>query len=74
MTIYVKIGIFLTICTVLVGVYIYKASDFFEGGETRVLYALADDAMGLLNDSDILTAGVVVGKLSKIELEKGKAK
>lgn len=74
MTIYVKIGVFLTMCTVLVGVYIYKASDFFEGGETRVLYALADDAMGLLNDSDILTAGVVVGKLSKIELEKGKAK
>jgi len=74
MTIYAKIGIFLTVCTVLVSIYIYKASDTFTGGKTRVLYALADDAMGLLNDSDILTAGVVVGKLTKIELEKGKAK
>ena len=58
----------------MVSVYIFKSADTFAGGKTRVLYALSDDAMGLLNDSDIRVAGVVVGKLEKIELENGKAK
>ena len=69
-----KIGIFFTACIVMVSVYIFKSADTFAGGKTRVLYALSDDAMGLLNDSDIRVAGVVVGKLEKIELENGKAK
>jgi len=69
-----KIGIFFTVCTVLVSVYIVRSADLFTGGKTRVLYALTDDAMGLLNDSDIRIAGVVVGKMAKIELEDGKAK
>lgn len=74
MTRAVKIGVFFTVCIVLVSVYIFKSSDTFAGGKTRVLYALSDDAMGLLNDSDINIAGVVVGKLAKVELDKGKAK
>jgi phospholipid/cholesterol/gamma-HCH transport system substrate-binding protein len=74
MTRYAKIGIFFTVCTVLVSVYIYRSADLFMSGKTRVLYALAEDAMGILNDSDIVTAGVVVGKVGKIELEGNKAK
>jgi phospholipid/cholesterol/gamma-HCH transport system substrate-binding protein len=69
-----KIGIFFTVCIAMVSVYIFKSADTFAGGKTRVLYALSNDAMGLLNDSDIRVAGVVVGKLEKIELENGKAK
>ncbi|HQO92299.1 MAG TPA: MlaD family protein, partial [bacterium] len=69
-----KIGIFFTVCIISVSVYIVKSADNFTGGSTRVLYALSDDAMGLLNDSDIRIAGVVVGKMAKIELEDGKAK
>lgn len=68
-----KIGIFFIICSCCAGIYIYKSADFFEGG-TKTYYALADDAMGLLRDSNILVAGVVVGKLDKIGLENGKAK
>ena len=68
-----KIGIFFIICSCCAGIYIYKSADFFEGG-TKTYYALADDAMGLLRDSDVLVSGVVVGKLDKIGLENGKAK
>ena len=69
----VKIVIFFVLCSCCAGVYIYKSADFFEG-DTKTYYALADDAMGLLRDSDILVSGVVVGKLDKIGLENGKAK
>ena len=69
----VKIVIFFVLCSCCAGVYIYKSADFFEG-ETKTYYALADDAMGLLRDSDVLVSGVVVGKLDKIGLENGKAK
>jgi len=68
-----KIGIFFIICSCCAGVYIYKSADLFEG-DTKTYFALADDAMGLLRDSDVLVAGVVVGKLDKIGLENGKAK
>ncbi len=73
MTRALKIGIFFIICSCCAGIYIYKSADFFEG-DTKTYYALADDAMGLLRDSDVLVSGVVVGKLDKIGLEKGKAK
>ena len=69
----VKIVIFFVLCSCCAGVYIYKSADFFEG-DTKTYYALADDAMGLLRDSDVLVSGVVVGKLDKIGLENGKAK
>lgn len=68
-----KIVLFFVICSCCAGVYIYKSADFFEG-ETKTYYALADDAMGLLRDGDVLVAGVVVGKLDNIGLESGKAK
>ena len=68
-----KILLFFVFCSCCAGVYMYKSADFFEG-ETKTYYALADDAMGLLHDSNVLVAGVVVGKLDKIGLENGKAK
>ena len=68
-----KIVVFFVLCSCCAGIYIYKSADFFEG-DTKTYYALADDAMGLLRDSDVLVAGVVVGKLDKIGLENGKAK
>ncbi len=74
MTRYAKIGIFFVACTVLVSVYIYKAADLFPGGKTKIYYALADDAMGILNNSNVVTSGVVVGKMSNVELENGLAK
>ena len=73
MTRALKIGIFFILCSCCAGIYIYKSADFFEG-DTKTYYALADDAMGLLRDSNILVSGVVVGKLDKIGLENGKAK
>ncbi len=71
---YAKIGIFFTVCTVMVSVYIFRSADTFSKGPTSTYYALGENAMGLLNDSSVLTAGVEVGKLKKIELEDGKAK
>ena len=68
-----KILLFFIFCSCCAGVYMYKSADFFEGS-TKTYYALADNAMGLLRDSDILVSGVVVGKLEKIGLENGKAK
>ena len=68
-----KIGIFFIFCSCCAGIYIYKSADLFEG-DTKTYFALADDAMGLLRDSNILVSGVVVGKLDKIGLENGKAK
>ncbi|MBR6421241.1 MCE family protein [bacterium] len=73
MTRAVKIVIFFVLCSCCAGIYIYKSADFFEG-DTKTYFALADDAMGLLRDSNILVSGVVVGKLDKIGLENGKAK
>ncbi len=73
MTRAVKIGIFFIICSCCAGIYMYKSADFFEG-DTKTYFALADDAMGLLRDSNVLVAGVVTGKLDKIGLENGKAK
>ena len=66
-----KIAVFFVLCSCCAGVYIYKSADLFEG-DTKTYFALADDAMGLLRDSNILVAGVVVGKLDKIGLEKSK--
>ena len=68
-----KIVIFFVFCSCCAGIYMYKSSDIFEG-DTKTYFALADDAMGLLRDSNILVSGVVVGKLVKIGLENGKAK
>ena len=68
-----KIIVFFILCSCCAGIYMYKSADFFEG-DTKTYYALADDAMGLLRDSNILVSGVVVGKLDKIGLENGKAK
>lgn len=68
-----KIVVFFVLCSCCAGVYMYKSSDFFEG-DTKTYYALADDAMGLLRDSNVLVSGVVVGKLVEIGLENGKAK
>ena len=73
MTRAVKIGIFFILCSCCAGIYMYKSADFFEG-DTKTYFALADDAMGLLRDSNVLVAGVVTGKLDKIGLENGKAK
>ena len=72
MTRAVKIGIFFILCSCCAGIYMYKSADFFEG-DTKTYFALADDAMGLLRDSNVLVAGVVTGKLDKIGLENGKA-
>lgn len=68
-----KIAVFFIFCSCCAGIYMYKSADFFDG-DTKTYFALADDAMGLLHDSDILVSGVVVGKLDKIGLENGKAK
>lgn len=69
-----KIGLFVTITVIGVTIYMMKTVEMFGMGDTYKLYALLDDASGLLMDSKILIAGVAVGKLGKIDLEKGKAR
>ena len=68
-----KIFVFFVFCSCCAGIYIYKSADFFDGG-TKTYFAIADDALGLLRDSDVIVSGVVAGKLDKIGLENGKAK
>ncbi len=69
-----KIGAFFTISTVLIVVYMLKIADAFGGGSTYPVYALLDDATGLLTDSKVSIAGVPAGVLRTITLENGKAR
>ncbi len=71
---YFKAGLFFTIAALLVIAYIMKTADRFEGKSYYLLYADMEDASGLIVDSNIRVAGVVVGKLKAITLHNNKAR
>ena len=74
MTRIAKIGIFFIVITALTTFYMMKSADWLVKGGTYKLYAYLDDATGLLEDSEILIAGVAIGKIRVIELEGERAK
>ncbi len=71
---FVKIGLFFSITMVLIVLYMMKTADKFDQGKTYRLYAYLEDASGLLPDSNVLVAGVNVGKLTEISLDNNMAK
>lgn len=74
MTRIAKIGIFFIVITALTTYYMMKSADWLVKGGTYRLFAHLDDATGLLEDSEILIAGVAIGKIRLIELEGERAK
>lgn len=74
MTRVAKIGLFFIVITGLTSYYMMKSADWLMKGGTYRLHAYLDDATGLLEDSEILIAGVAVGKIRVIELEGNRAK
>ena len=74
MTRIAKIGIFFIVITALTSYYMMKSADWLVKGGTYKVYAYLDDATGLLEDSEILIAGVAIGKIRIIELEGDRAK
>jgi len=68
-----KIGLFFTLTIFLTIFYTIKTADTIGSKDTYKLYGRIDDASGLLTNSNIMVAGVPVGKLLSIKLEKGKA-
>lgn len=74
MTRYVKIGLFVTITSVALIVYVIQTAEVVGSGRTYTVHAYIDDASGLLVDSSVELAGVEVGRLADIELDDGRAR
>jgi len=72
---HVKIGLFFTLSAIAITLYMLKTSDTFQGQNgSYTLFAYLEDASGLIVDSKVRVAGVIVGKLRKIELKGARVK
>ncbi len=72
---FLKIGLFVSITTVLFFAYVMRtAEEVNRGGETYTVHAYMDDASGLVIDSAVNLAGVRVGRLTEIELDENRAR
>lgn len=67
------IGLFLTLVTLFVGVYMFLASDVI-GTATYTIYAKVKNANGLLIDGSVNVSGVKIGRIKNIVLENNQAK
>lgn len=69
-----KVGI-LTVLTLVAAIYIYRfASKTAGSGKGYVVYALMEDATGIAKHSHVRIAGIPVGSIESIRLEKGQAR
>ena len=69
-----KVGVML-VAAVIAGVVMWRT--LFKGqgtGDGYRLYAMFDDAAGLVPRSRVVTAGIAIGEIERIQLENGKAR
>lgn len=73
-TVAARVGVFVVVM-VVAGLAIYRFIDrTVGGGEGYTVYALLDDATGIAKRSHVRMAGIPVGSIKSIRLEKGKAR
>ncbi|MDA3949439.1 MAG: MlaD family protein [Spirochaeta sp.] len=72
---YIKIGLFVTVTTVLLIGYMLRTADTVGGsGGSYTVHAYMEDASGLVVDSAVRLAGVQVGRLTDIQLDENRAR
>jgi phospholipid/cholesterol/gamma-HCH transport system substrate-binding protein len=70
----IKLVAFFALCAVFTGYLAFTIGNIHLFQHTYKLAATFDDATGLLKDDNVKVAGVVVGKVSSIKIDQGKAK
>src|SRR5437588_11925944 len=70
----VKLVVFFTVCALFTGYLAFTIGNIHLFEHTYKLTATFDDATGLLKDDNVKVAGVVVGKVTAVKIDQGKAK
>ncbi len=73
-TLEVKVGIFLVIIFLLIAWISFRLESFKWSGKGYTLSAVFDSAAGLDPEASVFMAGIRIGRIKSIELEKGKAR
>jgi phospholipid/cholesterol/gamma-HCH transport system substrate-binding protein len=69
-----KLLLFFAVCTVLTGYLAFTIGNIHLFQHTYTLNATFDSADGLLKDDNVKVAGVVVGKVTGVKIDQGKAR
>ncbi|MCU1449433.1 MAG: virulence factor Mce family protein, partial [Acidimicrobiales bacterium] len=70
----VKLIAFVAVCTLLTGYLAFTIGNIRLFQHTIALRATFDDANGLLRDDNVKLAGVVVGKVTAVQIDQGRAR
>ena len=73
-TVIVKLLLFFAVCTLLTAYLAFTIGNIHLFQHTYRLTATFDDATGLLKADNVKVAGVVVGRVSSVKIDEGKAK
>src|SRR5947207_14032451 len=73
-TVIVKLLLFFAVCTLLTAYLAFTIGNIHLFQHTYTLTATFDSADGLLRDDNVKVAGVVVGKVTSVQIDQGKAK
>src|SRR5437660_10917057 len=73
-TVIVKLLLFFAVCTLLTAYLAFTIGNIHLFQHTYKLTATFDDATGLLKDDNVKVAGVVVGKVTSVQIDQGRAK
>ena len=65
----IKVGVFVTLCLVVLGVLIFRIEDWSLGGDGQRVVAVFDSVAGLNEKAPVRVAGVRVGAVESIGLE-----
>jgi phospholipid/cholesterol/gamma-HCH transport system substrate-binding protein len=69
-----KLVAFFTVCALFTAYLAFTIGNIHLFEHTYTLTATFDDATGLLKDDNVKVAGVVVGKVTAVQIDQGKAK
>lgn len=70
----IKVGVFVTLCLVVLGVLIFRIEDWSLGGDGQRVVAVFDSVAGLNEKAPVRVAGVRVGAVESIGLEGRRAR
>lgn len=70
----VKVGVFATLCLIVLAVLIWKIEDFRFGVKGQRLHAIFDSVAGLDNKASVRIAGVRVGEVNGVGLQGTRAR
>ena len=70
----IKLVVFFALCSVFTAYLAFTIGNIRLFRHTYTLKASFDDATGLLADDNVKVAGVVVGKVTSVKIDQGRAK